>query len=89
MNIHLILLCLKQLLCRVLGTEVRNEVYIKQLSLILIGGGDRGSSYLKYLQTNPDKFKLAALVEPVKEKREYLRDLYNVPVYKAVKKVYC
>ena len=52
---------------------------MKQLSLILVGGGDRGSSYLKYLDTNPDKFKLVGLAEPVKEKREYLRDLYNVP----------
>jgi len=52
---------------------------MKQLSLILIGGGDRGSSYLKSLQINPEQFKLVGLAEPVKEKREYLRDLYNVP----------
>ncbi|MBQ7075565.1 MAG: Gfo/Idh/MocA family oxidoreductase [Clostridia bacterium] len=52
---------------------------MKKLSLILIGGGDRGSSYLKYLQNNPEKFQLVGLAEPVKEKREYLRDLYNVP----------
>ncbi len=41
---------------------------MKQLSLILIGGGDRGSSYLKFLQTNPECFKLVGLAEPVKEK---------------------
>ncbi len=52
---------------------------MKQLSLILIGGGDRGSSYLKSLQICPEQFKLVGLAEPVKEKREYLRDLYNVP----------
>ena len=52
---------------------------MKKLSLILIGGGDRGSSYLKYLQVCPDKFQVVALAEPVKEKREYLRDLYNIP----------
>jgi len=52
---------------------------MKQLSLILIGGGDRGSSYLKYLQSNPERFKLVAIAEPIAEKREYLRDLYNVP----------
>jgi predicted dehydrogenase len=34
---------------------------------------------LKYLDTNPEKFQLVGLAEPVKEKREYLRDLYNVP----------
>lgn len=52
---------------------------MKKLSLILIGGGDRGSSYLKFLQINPECFKVVALAEPVKEKREYLQDLYNVP----------
>ena len=52
---------------------------MKQLSLIVIGGGDRGSSYLKTLQVTPEKFKLVAIAEPVKEKRDHLRDLYNVP----------
>lgn len=52
---------------------------MKQLSLILIGGGDRGSSYLKYLDSHPEKFKLVALAEPVKAKREYLKKQYNIP----------
>ncbi len=52
---------------------------MRQLSLILIGGGDRGSSYLKSLQIKPECFKLVAIAEPVKEKREYLRDAYGVP----------
>ena len=52
---------------------------MKQLSLILIGGGDRGSSYLKYLDSNSEKFKLVGLAEPVKAKREYLQEKYGVP----------
>ena len=52
---------------------------MKQLKLILAGGGDRGSSYIKYLDKNPEKFVLVGLAEPVKAKREYLRDKYNVP----------
>lgn len=52
---------------------------MKQLSLILIGGGDRGSSYLKFLQIKPECFKLVAIAEPVKEKREYLSEMYNIP----------
>ena len=48
------------------------------LSLILIGGGDRGSSYLKYLDTNEGKFELVALAEPVAAKREYLKEKYGV-----------
>ena len=51
---------------------------MKQLSLILIGGGDRGSSYLKYLDTHPEEFKLVGIAEPVDEKREYLMNKYDV-----------
>ena len=52
---------------------------MKRISLILIGGGDRGSSYLKYLQDNPEKFRLVGLAEPVREKIEFLRETYQVP----------
>ncbi len=52
---------------------------MKQLSLVLVGGGDRGSSYIKYLDENSDKFRLEAIVEPVKEKRQYFMEKYNVP----------
>lgn len=52
---------------------------MKQLSLILIGGGDRGSSYLKYLDSHPEKFTLVGLAEPVQAKREFLQEKYNVP----------
>ncbi len=51
---------------------------MKKLTLILIGGGDRGSSYLKYLDSNKGNFELVALAEPVKEKREYLKEKYGV-----------
>ncbi|MBQ5746396.1 MAG: Gfo/Idh/MocA family oxidoreductase, partial [Clostridia bacterium] len=46
---------------------------------ILIGGGDRGSCYLKYLDIHPEKFSLEAIAEPVKAKRDFLRDKYGVP----------
>ncbi len=52
---------------------------MKQLSLIIIGGGDRGSSYLKYLDLHPEQFVLVAIAEPVKEKRDYLKERYHVP----------
>lgn len=52
---------------------------MKELKLILIGGGDRGSSYLSYLDTNPGKFKLVAIAEPIDAKRNYLGDKYGVP----------
>lgn len=52
---------------------------MRQLSLVLMGGGNRGSRYLKAVKKLPDKFKVVAIAEPVREKREYLRNLCNVP----------
>ena len=52
---------------------------MKQVKLILVGGGDRGSSYLKYLQLFPEKFAVVGLAEPVEAKRNSLRDTYGIP----------
>ncbi len=52
---------------------------MKYLTLALIGCGDRGSCYMKYLDQNPGKFRLVAIADPVKEKREYFKNKYNVP----------
>lgn len=52
---------------------------MRQLTLALVGGGDRGNCYLKYLNGNPEKFKLVAIVEPIEKKRQYFIDKYNVP----------
>ena len=52
---------------------------MKQLSLIVIGGGDRGNSCLKHLDIHPEQFVLVGIAEPVKEKRDYLKEKHNVP----------
>lgn len=51
---------------------------MRKLKLILIGGGDRGNCYLKFLESNPECFELVGLAEPVKEKREYLKGKFGV-----------
>lgn len=52
---------------------------MKKLSLILIGGGDRGRCYMKYLDDHPEKFELVGIAEPVKAKRDFFKERYNVP----------
>ncbi len=52
---------------------------MKQLTLALIGCGDRGSCYMKYLDKEPEKFRLVAVVDPIKEKRDFFKEKYNVP----------
>lgn len=52
---------------------------MKQLTLALVGCGDRGSCYMKYVDENPKKFKLVAIADPLESKREYFKERYNVP----------
>ncbi|MBO4343657.1 MAG: Gfo/Idh/MocA family oxidoreductase [Clostridia bacterium] len=55
------------------------RVYMKELSMILIGCGERGSCYMNAVKSMPEKYSLKAIAEPNKERREYFRDTFNVP----------
>ena len=53
---------------------------MKRLKVILIGAGDRGMRYtniMKYLAD--DKFEVIAVAEPLENRREYVRELHNIP----------
>lgn len=52
---------------------------MKQLSVVVMGCGNRGSRYIEAMMKLPGKFVVKAIAEPVKAKREYLRDLCNIP----------
>lgn len=52
---------------------------MKQLSLILIGCGDRGKCYMDYVDICPEKFKLVAVADPIAARRDYFKEKYNVP----------
>ena len=47
-------------------------------SLILIGGGNRGNCYVRG-GVKSGKFKLVAVAEPIRERREYIAREYGVP----------
>ncbi|MBE7067509.1 MAG: Gfo/Idh/MocA family oxidoreductase [Ruminococcaceae bacterium] len=47
-------------------------------TLILIGGGNRGNTYVN-IGKSIGKFKLIAIAEPVKERREYIAKNHDVP----------
>jgi len=51
---------------------------MKKLTIALIGCGARGNCYTQYALDNPDKFQIVALADPVKEKRDYFKNLHNV-----------
>lgn len=46
---------------------------MKQLSVILIGAGGRGSAYLHYMSEQPEKFKIVGVAEPVDSRRNYIK----------------
>lgn len=52
---------------------------MKQLSVVVIGCGNRGSRYIEAMMKLPGKFVVKAIAEPVKAKRDYLKDLCNIP----------
>lgn len=45
--------------------------------VILIGAGNRGQTYTQYMQD--DRFQVVAVAEPVKERREFIRQRHDLP----------
>jgi len=50
---------------------------MKQITAVLIGAGNRGQTYANLM--NDGRFRIVAVAEPVKEPREYIRDMYDIP----------
>ena len=51
---------------------------MEKKKLILIGGGNRGKTYVD-IGKNLDKFELIAVAEPVKTRREHIAKKHNIP----------
>lgn len=51
----------------------------KKLTVILVGAGLRGQTYTDIMQEMPDKYKVVAVAEPVKIRRDYIRDKHHIP----------
>ena len=49
-----------------------------QKNAILIGAGDRGEIYASYALQNPEKLKIVAVAEPVKERRQRLASIHGL-----------
>ena len=52
---------------------------MKTYSVVLCGAGGRGNAYSKVIEKNPDKFKIVAVAEPVKGRREVMQKRHNIP----------
>ena len=52
---------------------------MKQLSVIILGGGGRGTTYSKYMAQMPQHYRIVGIAEPDPARREKLRSAYDVP----------
>ena len=52
---------------------------MKTYSVIIIGAGNRGSNYSRKLDVLRDRYKVVAVAEPVEGRRNYVKELYDLP----------
>ena len=51
----------------------------KKITAIVIGAGSRGMGYARGAKSFPDLYDIVAVADPVECRRNYVRDLYNIP----------
>ena len=51
---------------------------MKKLKAIVVGAGSRGATYSTVMSKDKEKFQIVAVAEPRKDRRDYIKDLYNL-----------
>lgn len=60
--------------------ENRGEQKVdKTLKVILIGAGNRGETYTNIMAKMPEKYKVVAVAEPIKSRREAIKKKHHIP----------
>lgn len=52
---------------------------MKPFSVVLIGAGMRGDIYTSVMHDHPEQFKVVAVAEPIKERREKIQKRHQIP----------
>jgi len=52
---------------------------MKKLKVILIGAGNRGTSYTDIMAKHPEKFEVIGVAEPIDSRRNYIKEKHNIP----------
>lgn len=52
---------------------------MKKISVILIGAGDRGTTYIQEMHARPDKYEVVAVADPIEGRRKFVQQLYQLP----------
>lgn len=51
---------------------------MKQLKVILIGAGGRGTAYVTQMKEMPEKYKVVGVAEPIAEKRRVIKEMHGI-----------
>ena len=51
----------------------------QQLTVAVIGAGNRGETYTDIMAAMPDKFKVVAVAEPIESRRKNIQAKHNIP----------
>jgi len=49
------------------------------ITILIIGGGDRGNTYAKYSKLHPEQMKVLGIAEPSESRRQSFAEEYNIP----------
>ena len=52
---------------------------MKRYKVIVIGAGNRGTTYVQHMKTMPDKFQVVGVAEPIKVRRDNVRAMFGIP----------
>jgi len=60
-------------------TKRKQEFVMKKIKIILIGAGDRGTTYAELGAQNCPEFELVGVADPDPERRDYIRRMFALP----------
>ena len=52
---------------------------MKKLSAILIGAGNRGTTYVEYMKKLPEMFDVVGVAEPIEARRNNIKEMFDIP----------
>ena len=53
---------------------------MKKISVIIIGAGNRGNQYAKYMHQSPDKYEIVGMADPQEARRKHFNETFDVPM---------
>ena len=57
----------------------KRVVVLKKLTVILIGAGNRGTTYVENMKKLPDMFDVVGVAEPIESRRRHIQEMFGIP----------